>query len=149
MRRAWILLCLPILLGFTCGHGEEEGLYAYTVDQVLHDTCGMIPDAGNFATGTLTVIGDNVRIDDFTFQGVRLEMVGHFLANSDGFYMDGSASNAALTQPACTADMLQVSVTASSNTATSFAGDVQLNTTALHAPACQCQAEVTYRATKQ
>jgi hypothetical protein len=100
------------------------------------------------ATGTLLVIGDTVRMDDFAFAGVQMKMVGTFESGAEVFTADGSAANAAVTVngQSCTVDLDSVHFDATTDDPTHFHGGMRVLYDDPSFPTCQCEAELTYTA---
>ena len=149
MRRISLALALvPLLCGFTCGHVQEEGRYAFVADQILTDTCQLLAPGADAGHGTLRVLGNDVRIDDFAVQGAAMQLVGAYQWNVEDFYLDGSGANVSATVggQACLWDLVSVSLTAITDDPTHFHGSMRINDQAQTRPACQCQATLTFHA---
>jgi hypothetical protein len=150
VRPAWLsIVAVPFLCGFSCGHPQAEGPYVWTVaDGGIKDPCHLVTDPAQVATGTLLVIGDTVRMDDFAFQGVQMKMVGTFESGIEVFTMDGSAANVSATVngQSCSIDLDSVHFDATTDDPTHFHGAMKVTYDVPSFPACQCEAELTYTA---
>jgi hypothetical protein len=148
MRLRWCVLAVPLLCGFTCGHEQDEGAYAFSQDQLISDPCGIVTSPANVATGTLTLIANDLRMDDFHYGATQMEMTGEYEWNVEAFYLDGSAGEVPVTVNglACTADLVTVNLTATTDDPTHFHGNLSVEYEAHTQTACQCQATLTYRA---
>jgi hypothetical protein len=149
VRLAWLwIAALPFLCGFSCGHPQAEVAYVFTVADggIIKDPCHLV--ANPAATGTLVVIGDTVRMDDFAFAGVQMKMVGAFESGVEVFTADGSAANATVTVngQSCTVDLDSVHFDATTDDSTHFHGGMRVLYDSPSLPACQCEAELTYTA---
>jgi hypothetical protein len=152
VRRGLLFLAvLPFLSGATCGHELNEGPYAFSQDQLISDPCNIITNPGALATGTLTLIGNTLRVDDFEYAGITFQLLGTYEWNIESFYMDGSAGNVAVTASGlpCTVDLVTVDATAVTDDPTHFHGTLRVQYEAHTQTACQCKATLTYRAVEQ
>ena len=155
--KPWLwLVCLPWLSGFTCGHPQAEGTYTWAVDTaadgggVIRDPCHLVSNPAQLASGNLQVIGDTARIDNFTFGGYQLQMVGSFEYGIEIFTMDGSAANvpATVSGQSCSIDMASIHFDATTDDPTHFHGGLRVFYDVPSFPACQCEAEVVFRASQ-
>jgi hypothetical protein len=143
MRRTCLLLLLavPVLGGWDCGHELNPVHYAFTLGAATQNSCNLaVAFRAQSTQGTLTFIGTQVRMDDFTAGGMAVQMVGSYQYQAEAFYLDGSSANTSLNAlgPACVADLFSVHFDATTDDATHFHGVLRVETTAIHAPACQC-----------
>jgi len=153
MRRtclALVLLALPVLGAWDCGHAQDPVHYTFVLGAPTEDTCALASAFSAQPTqGTLTFIGTQVRMDDFTAAGTPVQLVGSYQYQAEAFYLDGSSANASLAAlgPACVADLFSVHLDAATDDASHFHGALRVETTALHQPACQCILAGAYKAT--
>ena len=151
MRLAWLwIAAVPFLCGFSCGHPQAEGPYVWSVADagIIKDTCHLVANPAQIATGSLLVIGDTVRIDDFAFAGVSMKMVGTFESGVEVFTADGSAANAPaiVNGQSCSIDLDSVHFDATTDDATHFHGGMKVVYDVPSFPSCQCEAELNYTA---
>ena len=144
-------LALPVLCAFTCGHVQQPGNYVYAVDQLQQDACGLIANPAQAASGTLQVIGSDLRIDNFLAVGNQLQLVGAFLSQEESFTLDGTDANVSVLVggQTCPVDMLSLHVDAVTDDASHFHGAARVTTQSLAHPLCQCQTWFTYKASLQ
>src|SRR4051794_11550413 len=75
-----------------CGRNQKEGRYTLTQDRLLRDDCRMSQDPGVPGSLDLLVVGETVRLD---YSFLDMQLLGNFLAGTEGFYADGSSANVA------------------------------------------------------
>ena len=141
-----------------CGgrtHQQEEGCYALTVrpEGIIRDECQLLADAAANLGARLVISGNVVEVD-FRFstpsQGelLTVSMAGQFAYNEEAFSADGTATNIPLpiAGQTCQLQLVNVHLDATTQSATTFSGQIRISTYTPRPETCVCQAWFQYQA---
>jgi hypothetical protein len=142
-----------------CGgrtHQQEEGCYALTPvrpEGIIRDECQLLADAAANLGARLVISGNVVEVD-FRFstpsQGelLTVSMAGQFAYNEEAFSADGTAANILLpiSGQTCQLELVDVHLDATTQTSTSFSGEIRITTSTPRPETCICQAWFQYQA---
>lgn len=157
LLRSLLLSALALSLGGGCTRAyiQSEGVYAFKVEEVLRDDCGLLDpaDPDSLWDGELFISGEVVRMRYGLMDAL---LVGGFLdgssADDDAFSMDGSVTNAVVTAHGaqCIVDQVTLHLEGTTQCATEFKGVMSVRyEPRTSEPACACQLWVRYQAVLQ
>jgi hypothetical protein len=126
-------------------HIQDEGRYAFTVQEVLSDDCGILGSPPALWAGTLYVRGETLFLD-YEFFGIQLR--GEYQEASESFYLDGSASNLTATvgSEECRVDLVQLHIDGTTQSTSTFEGTLAIRYDVLLRERCRCEVLVRYAA---
>lgn len=138
MRHLGLTFAVAVCLPGCSLHVLQDGDYAFTVDRVLRDDCGLAGSPLALSGGRLFTNGNMVRFD-YRYFDTRL--FGQYLESAEGMYLDGTV--AGVTVPVngveCRMDMVSVHLETTTASATTLTGSVAIKTTSPKPDACACE----------
>jgi hypothetical protein len=139
------LFLLLVLLVAACGRPLEEGDYAFTVQQVVRDSCGL---AGLPAVSSGASFKNSGRQVIFVLPVGTTPLYGWYRYGADTFYAEGTAPNLTLQAggTSCFIEATRLALDGSVQGPTTFIGSLSLQGDPQQQPACACTLEYTFSA---